>query len=178
MPAPAGQERGDIQRVQAVMQMHDLRPRDVAAKADRSRRRGEWIWKTEPLDAVPDADRYVIPVTRVRTRTDVARDPADIVPSPAIAKRQGGSHGLDAADVLGVVVADEEDSHACQRAETRTRSITSCCSRTTSRPSMAEMSFGGTRVRHASTKRAITTSFPYASLPMTLSAPERATPPR
>ena len=56
MQTPSREECGDIECIQAVMQVDNLRPGDLAAEADRGGRRWKRIRETQPLDTVPDAD--------------------------------------------------------------------------------------------------------------------------
>src|SRR5205823_12172538 len=138
------------------------------------RRSGQRVREPEStLGQVPGGERPVILAAAVGTLADVGRQPADAMAQAPVLSGQLAGDGLDAADVLRVVVAEQQDP---QLGPTAAR--TACWSSSVFSPSRALMPSGGVPSTQAAAKRRMTSSFPYARRPSRCSAPEVATPQR
>jgi hypothetical protein len=89
--------------------VHYLGPRNVLVDA---RNRGgplHWIRKPQTLDRVPHAHRDIVRTAAVRAVAEIPRHPPHLVSIAAVARNERRRETLDAAYVLGVVVAEGEN---------------------------------------------------------------------
>src|SRR5437762_12524852 len=93
------------------------------------------------------------PVARMGAFPDVGRYPGHAMARRDVLAAEVCCDRLDAAHVLGVVVAGQQDAH-------QARSRIACCMATTRTPSAAVTPAGGAPSRHAAANRRITSSLP------------------
>jgi hypothetical protein len=110
--AQGGNNRCDVDGVQAIVKVDDLRPTNLPTDPPNRQGVWQWVWEAQSFDPVPNSNRHVVCVTRVWPLVNVAGDPAHLVAMSPVPGRQRGRHTLRPAHVLGVVIVDEQDTHA------------------------------------------------------------------